>query len=40
MSDAARATPEENVAIDAEDEAWLQACLQEYCELLVYLREH
>lgn len=40
MSDPARATPDEESVIDAEDEAWLQARLQEYRELLIYLQEH
>jgi len=40
MSDAARATPDQQPIIDAEDEAWLQARLQEYRELLIYLQEH
>jgi hypothetical protein len=40
MSDAASGTPDEQVAIDADDEAWLEARLQEYRELVVYLREH
>jgi hypothetical protein len=40
VSDAARANSESEPLIDADDEAWLQARLQEYRELLVYLQEH
>ena len=40
MSDAARATPNHEPVIDADDEIWLAARLHEYGELLIYLQEH